>query len=123
MFFSMTTKAHVITTALVALMTVGIITLVASPMQPVKADLTARAENGGAGGDAGIGGHAGHGGSGGNTPVHGIRNDGSGNRNDDDGYNNPYGGNGGHGGDAVGGRGGNGDDGADKTIISINKGY
>ena len=59
----------------------------------------------------------------GNTPIHGIGNDGSGNRNDDDGYNTPYGGNGGRGGDAVGGRGGNGDDGADKTIISINKGY
>src|SRR4051794_15729978 len=90
MFLNMTTKAHVITTALVALMTVGIITLVASPMQPVKADSTARAQDGGGGGDGGVGGHAGHGGYGGNTAVHGIGNDGSGNRNDD-GYNSPYG--------------------------------
>ena len=123
MFLNMTTKAYVIATALVALMTVGIIALVASPVQSVRMDVTARGGYGGEhGGTGGLGGTAGHGGSGGNTPVDSIGNDGSGIRNDD-GYSGRHGGSGGPGGDANGGNGGNTDNGADSTIISIHKNY
>lgn len=123
MFLNMTRKAHVITMALVALMTVGIISLVSSPVQSVKMDVTARGGYGGErGGNGALGGIAGHGGSGGNTPDDSIGNDGSGIRNDD-GYSSRHGGSGGTGGDANGGNGGNTDNGADKTIISIHKNH
>jgi hypothetical protein len=119
----MTTKAYVIATALVALMTLGIIALVASPVLSVKMDVTARGQDGGQqGGNGGLGGAAGQGGSGGDTSVGNIGNDGNGIRNDD-GYSSRHGGTGGLGGDANGGNGGNTANGVDKTVITIHKTY
>lgn len=119
----MTTKAYVIATALVALMTVAIFALVPSPVLAVKMDVTARGEDGGQrGGNGGLGGVAGHGGYGGSTSADSTGNDDSGIRNDD-GYSSRHGGAGGPGGDADGGDGGNTANGADKTVISIHKTY
>jgi hypothetical protein len=107
----MTTKAYVIATALVALMTVAIFALVPSPVLAVKMDVTARGEDGGQ-----------RGGNGGSTSADSTGNDDSGIRNDD-GYSSRHGGTGGPGGDADGGDGGNTANGADKTVISIHKTY
>ncbi|HEY7080005.1 MAG TPA: hypothetical protein VH500_09905 [Nitrososphaeraceae archaeon] len=119
----MTTKAYVIATALVALMTLGIIALVASPVLSIKMDVTARGQDGGQrAGNGGPGGVAGHGGYGGDTSVDNMGKYGNGIRNDD-GHSSRHGGNGGLGGDANGGRGGNTPNGADETVISIDKTY
>lgn len=122
-FYNMKTKAYAIATALVALMTLGIIAMVASPVLSIKMDVTTRGQDGGQrAGNGGPGGIAGHGGYGGDTSVDKVGKDSNGIRNDD-GYSSRQGGNGGLGGDANGGRGGNTPNGADKTIISIDKTY
>jgi hypothetical protein len=118
-FLDMKTKAYIIATALVALMTAGIVSVVASPVQSITMDHTAKGGNGevaGSGGAGGIGGHGGYGGKG--TLGENGKVD-SGTRNNDDGY----GGNGGAGGNANGGTGYSGLDGADQTIIDIHKSY
>ena len=118
-FLDMKTKAYIIATALVALMTAGIIAVVASPVHSIKMDHTAKggdgqvAGSGGAGGVAGNGGYGGKGSLGDNGKLDG------GSRHNDDGY----GGNGGAGGNANGGKGNSGLDGADQTIIDIHKSY
>jgi hypothetical protein len=108
-FLDMKTKAYIIATALVALMTAGIIAVVASPVHSIKMDHTAKGGDGQVAGSGGAGGVAGNGGYGGKGSL----------GDNDDGY----GGNGGAGGNANGGKGNSGLDGADQTIIDIHKSY
>ena|SRR5215467_179976 len=118
-FLDMKTKAYIIATALVALMTAGMIAVVASSVQAIKMDHTAKGGDGQVAGSGGAGGVAGNGGYGGKGSLGDNGKLDSGSRHNDDGY----GGNGGAGGNANGGKGNSGLDGADQTIIDIHKSY